>query len=178
MRGERRKKGVQGRVVGAGARAYRRALADLGRSSAVEAHLAGRTPAVLQSKRDMTAVSLGGVARSRGRHNARTLQSNLTFRPARWTTLPSGSPCLAMIFLLPFCGNVISTEPFGNSFAFFWRSASLPSAHRHILTCRVMRRQGAQAEVWIAFSPEAAYDGVRGPNHVHQPFCRRTWQVP
>lgn len=39
------------------------------------------------------------------------LQSNLIRRPARWATLPMGSPCFATTFLLPFCGNVTSTEP-------------------------------------------------------------------
>eukprot|EP00308_Calcidiscus_leptoporus_P026433 CAMPEP_0119374064 /NCGR_PEP_ID=MMETSP1334-20130426/28750_1 /TAXON_ID=127549 /ORGANISM="Calcidiscus leptoporus, Strain RCC1130" /LENGTH=126 /DNA_ID=CAMNT_0007392015 /DNA_START=299 /DNA_END=679 /DNA_ORIENTATION=+ len=41
------------------------------------------------------------------------LQSNLILIPALLQTAPIGSPCLAATTLLPFCGNVTSTAPFG-----------------------------------------------------------------
>mmetsp|Transcript_31931 Transcript_31931/g.78840 ORF Transcript_31931/g.78840 Transcript_31931/m.78840 type:complete len:229 (-) Transcript_31931:147-833(-) len=46
------------------------------------------------------------------------LQSNLTRTPARLQTAPMGSPCLAFTTLLPFCGNVTSTSPFGTAACF------------------------------------------------------------
>ena len=105
------------RQLARGTFGHRGALANLGRGATVESNLARRAAAVLQHTRATLVCSercegnIGDVRRFAKEHY--TLQSNLTRKPAFCTTLPNGSPCIALTILLPFCGKVHSTVPFG-----------------------------------------------------------------
>jgi hypothetical protein len=79
------------------------------------------------------------------------------------------SPCFAITILLPFCGKVTSTEPFGISAAFFFRASSLSSAR----AARTSERSGPPEHCtqtnpsMAAFFPLLTHDGAPNQHHVH-----------